>query len=530
MVHARNNLLELLRNREPKLAALLGNIAIESSEVIEDIGRREPDPERRRKFLETTRPCWEALELPIAARRAIERLEDPRTRIVIAGQQPALWGGPLLAISKALSVVVLAEQLDRAGVPAVALFWVADDDHDGGELEPGSFSTGKHPGNPHLEGRRPLYDLRHRQLPQERLAALSDAIGIAPHASDAIRIAAAAIASGPAEEFVSLLSQLLADTPLLPVLPRWFRTLQRPIVDRVVQESGQFRELVAAACREQQSIGIPTPVPVPREEPIFVIDEDGLRRRPREVQQPVGEIIEEHPQSVSPDALLRTIVQDEVIDPAAVILGPTEFCYALETSRVRQQWGLSRPLWLPRPALRPIEQSVIDAIIAEGVDRTEIVPGVTAADLICSPEAKKEAQEISREGTALLNRIEQLSTREDANPALQRRARRLARNWRQQLARLESSIERGLGAAVEDRRKRVSTLLEQLFAGGLEPERNRNLLDLIAHQGPAVIDRMRTALEVAAVRWDGSVHDFELETDSETGSSGFREEHIDGQR
>ena len=87
MVHARNNLLELLRNREPKLAALLGNIAIESSEVIEDIGRREPDPERRRKFLETTRPCWEALELPIAARRAIERLEDPRTRIVIAGQQ-----------------------------------------------------------------------------------------------------------------------------------------------------------------------------------------------------------------------------------------------------------------------------------------------------------------------------------------------------------------------------------------------------------------------------------------------------------
>ncbi|MEC9475587.1 MAG: bacillithiol biosynthesis BshC [Planctomycetota bacterium] len=529
-----NRLLESLRLREPALTKLLGNIAIDSTEVIENIGHRKPDPQKRRKLLEALKPCWEKLELPPVAREAMALLEDPDTHIVIAGQQPALWGGPLMVVSKALSVTVLARQLERAGIPAVALFWVADDDHDGGELNPGRFHSGKQPGNPHAEGRRPLYDLRHRQLPQDRLAALSDAIGDAPYAREAIRIASAAIASGPAEEFVSLLSQLLPDTPLLPVLPRWFRTLQRPIVERCVQNPGQFRELIVEACREQQSLGIPTPVPAPRDEPVFIIDEDGLRRRPREIRQPLSEILQQDPMSVSPDALLRTIVQDEVIDPSAVILGPTEFCYALQTRKVRQQWGLSRPLWLPRPRLRPIDQEIIDAITAEGIERDEIAPGVAATDLICDPDVKAEAQGITKAGTELIDRIEQLNHRDDASPALQRRARRLVHTWRQQLERLEIAIGRGLGGTAEDRRDHVSRLLEELFPGGLEPERNRNLLDLIAHHGSAVLDQMRRTLQRAAGHWDGSIHPFDLRSEGKTDSNPARqeqrEEQHDGQR
>ena len=530
MVDQKNNLLEMLRARDDRASALIGKIAIDASEVIEEIGRRKPDPERRRKLLEELRPRWEKLELPIEGRKAIERLEDPRIRIVIAGQQPALWGGPLLGISKALSVVVLAKQLETAGVPAVPLFWVADDDHDAGELDPGYFLTGQNPGNPHVGGRRPLHDLRHRQLPQERLAALSDAIGVAPHGADAIAIASAAIASGPSAEFISLLSQLLTDTALLPVLPRWFRTLQRPIVERVVQESDRFRELVEVACREQESMGIAAPVGIPRGEPFFVIDEDGLRRRPHEMRRPVGEIVSQDPQAVSPDALLRTIVQDHLIDPAAVILGPTEFCYTLETREVRKQWHLSRPLWLPRPGLRPVDPIEIEAIAAEGIDPRLIIPGVDARDLICCAAAREEARDLAAEGAAFVDRVERLARREDANPALKRRARRLARNWRQQLTRLEPAIRRGLDGGVDTHRQRVEGHLENLFPGGLEPERHRNLLDLIAHQGTGVIDTMRTTLEQAAVRWDGSMHEFSIDSNRQSGSRALKEEQHDGQR
>lgn len=530
MGSAGNKLFELLDLREPGLTELMGKICINASEVVEEVRGHRPDPETRRQLLEAVKPCWEKLELSLSARQAVERLENPETRIVIAGQQPALWGGPLLAFSKALSVVALAQQLEKAGIPAVPVFWVADDDHDGKELDPGFFISGKQPGNPHEEGRRPIYDLRHRQLPQERLAALSDAIGDAPHAREAIRTASSAIASGPAEEFVSLLSQLLPETPLLPLLPRWLRGLQKPIVDRAVQDFDHFRELVREACQQQQSLGIPTPVPVPREEPVFIIDEDGLRRRPREVDQSIRELLEQNCDRVSPDALLRTIVQDELLDPSAVILGPTEFCYVLQTSRVRQEWGLSRPLWLPRPRLRPVQVDLVDEIVSQGVDRNEIVPGVSVADLICDPEASREAREIGDSGTDLIDRIEQLSDREDASPALKRRIRRLAGSWRQQLERLESAIERGLGGAVEERRGRVSRQLESLFPGGLEPERNRNLLDLMAHHGSSVLEEMRLVLDQATRYWNGSVHEFDLKSAEPVDRNPIREEQHDGQR
>ena len=61
---------------------------------------------------------------PRAAELA-ERLADPRTRVVITGQQPGLYGGPLLSLTKMAAAVRFAETLEEQGTPAVAIFWVA---------------------------------------------------------------------------------------------------------------------------------------------------------------------------------------------------------------------------------------------------------------------------------------------------------------------------------------------------------------------------------------------------------------------
>src|SRR6266540_1192261 len=51
--------------------------------------------------------------------------------VVTTGQQPALFTGPLYTFHKALSVIALAQRLERErGVPVVPVFWVAGDDHD----------------------------------------------------------------------------------------------------------------------------------------------------------------------------------------------------------------------------------------------------------------------------------------------------------------------------------------------------------------------------------------------------------------
>lgn len=55
--------------------------------------------------------------------------------VVTTGQQPGLFLGPLYTLYKALTAVRLAGELERrSGRPALAVFWVASDDHDWDEV------------------------------------------------------------------------------------------------------------------------------------------------------------------------------------------------------------------------------------------------------------------------------------------------------------------------------------------------------------------------------------------------------------
>ena len=70
--------------------------------------------------------------LPAPGRDGLKRrLSGDGVLVVTAGQQPALFTGPLFTIHKALSAAALASVLEhRWGRPVVPLFWVAGDDHD----------------------------------------------------------------------------------------------------------------------------------------------------------------------------------------------------------------------------------------------------------------------------------------------------------------------------------------------------------------------------------------------------------------
>ena len=123
--------------------------------------------------------------------------------------------------------------------------------------------------------------------------------------------------------------------------------------------------------------------------------------------------------------------------------------------------------------------------------------------------AVRKGREFSQQGTELIDEIEKVGTSSDATPALRRRCARLVKKWRQQLVQLESSVEGGLELGVEAHRQRVRALLEEAFPAGQEPERSRNILDLVAHHGLAVVDRMRHAMESAEEPWDGGILVFE---------------------
>src|SRR6185437_9230933 len=53
---------------------------------------------------------------------------------IVTGQQTGLFSGPAYTIYKALSALKLAADLTAAGTPAVAIFWLATEDHDLAEI------------------------------------------------------------------------------------------------------------------------------------------------------------------------------------------------------------------------------------------------------------------------------------------------------------------------------------------------------------------------------------------------------------
>ncbi|MDX1495697.1 MAG: bacillithiol biosynthesis cysteine-adding enzyme BshC, partial [Longimicrobiales bacterium] len=64
----------------------------------------------------------------------LRRFVDEGGYMVTTGQQPGLYGGPLYSVYKALTAVRLAEELEKLlEKPVLPVFWVASDDHDWAE-------------------------------------------------------------------------------------------------------------------------------------------------------------------------------------------------------------------------------------------------------------------------------------------------------------------------------------------------------------------------------------------------------------
>jgi len=65
----------------------------------------------------------------------IKKLKDPKSVVIVGGQQAGLLTGPLYTIHKVISILQLAKQQEEVlGVPVIPIFWIAGEDHDFDEI------------------------------------------------------------------------------------------------------------------------------------------------------------------------------------------------------------------------------------------------------------------------------------------------------------------------------------------------------------------------------------------------------------
>ncbi len=304
-----------------------------------------------------------ALEAQNGPSPALRKLADPGTVAVVAGQQVGLFCGPAYTIYKALTAVRLARDLTAQGIPAVPIFWLASEDHDFPEVSNAfSFDLSRQPVrfsiDPPAEaaGRPiPVGDLRIGRAPVDELR--HSLAGFA-HGAEIASLTEESYAPGVTmtQGFRALLRRLLPgmDLPTLDPLDPAIRAIARPFLDAALRAAPELKAALLDRCADLNAAGYHSQVLVEPKSSLFFLLENGeriaLRRKDSEFAALADRAAE-----ISPNALLRPVMQDYLLPTAAFIGGPGELAYLAQAQVLYDRLLGRMPVVLGRASFTLLE-------------------------------------------------------------------------------------------------------------------------------------------------------------------------------
>lgn len=293
----------------------------------------------------------------------LAKLAAPGTVAVVTGQQVGLFSGPAYTVYKALTAVKLAEQLSAGGIPAVPVFWVASEDHDLAEVDhawvfnedaaPEKISLGMAPiANGGPVGRLPLAEVP--------LSDLRQALGHLPFAEEAVARIATHYHPGATlgSAFRSLLADILGGFGLLyldPLAPA-IRELAAPFLREAIARVPELIPKLRQRSRELESAGYHAQVLVEEDASLFFLLGEH-KRIP--IRSKNGHFVakdrtysaaelQARAEQLSPNALLRPVMQDYLLPTVSYVGGPSEIGYLAQAQALYRDLLGRMPVILPR--------------------------------------------------------------------------------------------------------------------------------------------------------------------------------------
>ena len=353
--------------------------------LLEDVEPRFDSDARRRAL--------QALDIPESVdRNRLDRWVEERGFVVTTGQQPGLLGGPLYSLYKGISAIRLARELERLlARPVLPVFWVASEDHDWDEANHTYLIDTANelvrleipdPGH----GNRALHRI---PLGVEILDVIERAVGSLPETDfsgeciDKIREVyrpGATLADG----FAGVLSSVLGPFGMCfvdaasPTVKEFSRPLLLAELDRAEEHEALLRE---DADRLERA-GYPIQVPIlDGAVNLFLEGPQGreriyrkgsafeLRRSRQSVTADfVRERAEADPLALSPNVLLRPVVESTIFPVLSYVAGPGEATYYGQLKRLFEAHGLLMPVIYPRHAVTVVEAKVRKKLDKFGMD------------------------------------------------------------------------------------------------------------------------------------------------------------------
>lgn len=464
---------------------------------------------RGRAWLDTLRPAFAATG---AAAARLERVANGRGIVVTTGQQPGLFGGPIYTWSKALSALALADEIEATtGVPAAPVFWAATDDADFAEAcwtavsIPGgaerlAVAAGAPLGRPMAE--MPLGDLTHA------LDALVRSSGATVDARplDAARSAyrAGATVGGAYLAFLRELFEPLG-IPVLDASDSSVAEASRPFLVRALDRAPAIAEALQERDRAVRGAGY-TPQVTEVEGLTLVFERAAVNSDKRRV--PLSEAAAvaadggaARPGILSPNVLLRPVIERAILPTVSYLAGPGEIAYFAQVSAVAAALDLEKPMVVPRWSTTIIEPHVTRILSRLGIDESELAePHRTEGRLARAAVPATIDAALADLRDQVLARSNGLSDAlRDAEFPLPPRVVDGARNAMQhRLERLERRITAATKRREHDTMMQIGTARGALFPLGTRQERALNIIPFLARHGRVVTDRMIAAARVHA--------------------------------
>lgn len=329
--------------------------------------------DRRREIAAILRQQNQFLGAGASTFSNLDRLENGAVAVV-SGQQAGLFSGPCYAIYKALAAVRCAGDLTERGIDAVPVFWMATEDHDLDEVRSSTFfhdgqltefSLPRGTGDGAPVGRIPL---------GPEIAALRSSAETILDAADGGRLTAILRECYQPDDtygsaFGKLFARLFRNFGLILLDPLDVRLHQmaRPLLLRAVEERDAIDQALLERDKELEAAGYIPQVRVTSQSTILlsissegrqaVSHDDGqFRSGTRRWTRPeLLDAVRSEPESFSPNALFRPVIQDYLLPTVACVAGPAEISYFAQSEVLYRSLLGRMPVMLSRPGFTLVD-------------------------------------------------------------------------------------------------------------------------------------------------------------------------------
>lgn len=449
----------------------------------------------------------EALRAQNGEHPALEVLARPNAVAVVTGQQVGLFSGPCYTVFKAITAALLARQITAAGVPAAPVFWLATEDHDFAEVNHcWVFDAAHRPVRLEVNGAAPANQpVGGIVVEKPPIAELRAALNEFPFCDEVVDLVERAYQPGRTmgAAFADLIRSVLAPLGLLlldPLQPA-IRRLAAPLLSEAALAAPRLSTRLLARGRELTDAGYHTQVHVDSQTSLLFLLEGDRRvslRRDGEFHAGEGKRytagdLASRAERLSPNALLRPVVQDFMLPTAAYVGGPAELAYFAQSAVIYDE--LKRPM--PAAASRQFA-TLLDARSAGILDKyelklTDCLEGEEAlreriAQRLVPPEVAAAVARAKGTAASAFDELGSALTRFD--PTLEAAFAKSRRKIEWQLTKTERKTARAALAREERAAAAAASLSGLVYPQKKLQERFYTILPFLARHGLDLIERL----------------------------------------